>query len=126
MNKQSSNRTTTQSKHKNIMALSKKVIFLFMILFLNHLNVFSQNEAITGTITDLKTKETIVGATVMLEGTTTGVSSDLDGNFKISPLKPGSYNIIISYISCKRQVIQFFNIYEAKHSYCCHDVVIGF
>ncbi|HOY31290.1 MAG TPA: outer membrane beta-barrel protein [Bacteroidales bacterium] len=76
--------------------------------------VFSQNETITGTITDLKTRETIVGATVMIEGSTTGVSSDLDGNFKLGPLKPGNYTLVVSYISYKKQLIENIKVDKGK------------
>lgn len=93
-----------------------KNIILTIIFFTASLHVFSQNETITGTIRDIKTKETIVGVTVMIEGTTIGVSSDLEGNYKIGPLKPGLYNIIISYISYKKQLVPNVKVEKGKQT----------
>ena len=47
---------------------------------------FAQQKTITGTITD-ESGLPLPGATVVIENTTRGVSSDFDGNFSI-PLKP--------------------------------------
>ena len=41
---------------------------------------------ITGTVTD-STGEPLIGATVMISGTSTGTSADLDGNFSIDAKK---------------------------------------
>jgi TonB-dependent receptor len=79
---------------------------LFLFLLFNISRGFTQTESITGTITDKKTKETIVGASVVIQGTTTGAGSDLNGVYKISPIKPGIYTIVVSYISYKKQIIE--------------------
>lgn len=54
---------------------------MFMVQF-----GFAQQKTITGTITD-ESGLPLPGATVVIENTTRGVSSDFDGNFSI-PLKP--------------------------------------
>lgn len=61
--------------------------------------IHAQTGKIAGKIVDGKTGETLPGATVLIEGTTTGASSDFDGNFSISGLKPGKYNLVASYIT---------------------------
>jgi len=66
----------------------------------------SQTGVIKGNITDANTKELLIGATVVLQGTTNGAISDFDGNFKIEKVNPGSYNIVISYISYDNQIIR--------------------
>ena len=96
--------------------LKNITILLTSIFWLCQGAVFSQTEFITGTISDLKTKETIVGATVILEGTTTGISTDLDGNFKLGPLKPGNYTVVVSYISYKKQVIDNIKVEKGKQA----------
>lgn len=55
--------------------------------------VFSQNSGIKGKVIDEKTAETLPGSTVVIKGTTTGSSTDLDGAFSISNLIPGTYSI---------------------------------
>lgn len=59
----------------------------------------AQTGKIVGKIVDAKTGETLPGATVLIEGTTKGASSDFDGNFSLGGLQPGKYNIIASYIT---------------------------
>jgi len=46
-------------------------------------DITSQQTKITGTITDATTGEKLIGVNVVVEGTTTGVSSDLNGKFSI-------------------------------------------
>ncbi|MES2514210.1 MAG: carboxypeptidase-like regulatory domain-containing protein, partial [Bacteroidota bacterium] len=59
----------------------------------------AQTGKINGKIVDSKTGETLPGATVLIEGTTKGASSDFDGNFSLGGLQPGKYTIIASYIT---------------------------
>lgn len=76
-----------------------KKYILTTSLFL--LTVLSQAQTgkIVGKIVDSKTGETLPGATVLIEGTTKGVSSDFDGNFSLAGLQPGKYTLIASYIT---------------------------
>lgn len=61
--------------------------------------IHAQTGKIVGKIVDGKTGETLPGATVMIEGTTRGASSDFDGNYSLSGLQPGKYTIVASYIT---------------------------
>ena len=62
----------------------------------------AQNRTVSGTVTDIN-GEPIIGASVLLDGTTVGVVTDLDGKFSISA--PSDGTIIISYIGYKQQRI---------------------
>jgi len=53
---------------------------------------------ITGKITDGKTGEPLVGATVQLEGTSKGARTDFDGEFAIIGVPPDTYNLVYSAI----------------------------
>jgi iron complex outermembrane receptor protein len=59
---------------------------------------FSQNATLSGKITDNETKEALIGATVIVEKTTLGGITDLDGKFTIKNIAAGSYQIRIKYI----------------------------
>lgn len=61
----------------------KKLLLLSSLLF-TALLTFSQNKTITGKITDAKTKEPMVGATVLVKGTHFGTATDAQGNFSLS------------------------------------------
>jgi TonB-dependent receptor len=66
----------------------------------------SQTGVIKGTIIDANTNESLIGATVVIQGTAKGASSDFDGNFRIDNVKAGSYNLVISYISYDNQIVR--------------------
>lgn len=81
------------------------LIATVLVLVVSGIN-FAQTGSIKGVVTDKKTKETIIGASVVISGTTNGVSTDLNGNFTISNLKPGTYSLSLSYISYKSKTIE--------------------
>ena len=76
-----------------------------LLLFISTL-AFAQQTGIKGVVADKVSKETLVGATVLIQGTTTGSTTDLDGNYLIKGLAPGNYNLVVSYISYKTQIIE--------------------
>jgi len=53
---------------------------------------------ISGTVTDSKTKEPLVGVNVVLQGTTLGASTDIEGYYVILNVPPGTYTVKASYI----------------------------
>ena len=57
---------------------------------------------IMGKVTDASTGEGIPFANVMVEGTTTGAASDVEGNFVILNVPPGKYNVTASYIGYQK------------------------
>jgi TonB-dependent receptor len=59
--------------------------------------VFAQG-TIQGKVTSSEGEE-LIGATVLLKGTTTGAMVDIDGNFRIPNLAAGTYKVMCSYIS---------------------------
>lgn len=65
-----------------------------------------QTGVIKGIITDANTKESLIGATVVIQGTSKGASTDFDGNFRIDKVKVGSYNLVVSYISYDNQIVR--------------------
>jgi outer membrane receptor protein involved in Fe transport len=69
------------------------------------LTAFAQNGSIGGLVTDAVTKEPIVGASVLIQGTQTGSMTDFEGKFSIPNVKPGSYSIIVSFITYSTDTI---------------------
>lgn len=59
----------------------KKILFLFFAMFA--VAVYAQNGNITGMVKDAN-NEPLVGVSVVIKGTTTGVVTDLNGNFSLS------------------------------------------
>ncbi len=68
-------------------------------------SIFAQNGKITGVVVDAESGETLIGANVVIEGTLKGTQTDLDGKYTINNLEPGTYNVVVSYISFTKQTI---------------------
>lgn len=76
-----------------------KTTGLLILLFLNILTVSAQQTGrISGKVTDKKTGETLIGLTVKIQGTTKGVSTDVEGHYSIGGLAAGKYSLIFSYV----------------------------
>jgi hypothetical protein len=61
--------------------------------------LLAQTGALGGHITDAESSEPLIGAMVMLVGTTTGAVTDEEGYFHIEGLRPGAYSLLASYLS---------------------------
>lgn len=57
---------------------------------------------LTGSVTD-EQGEGLIGATVLLEGTTIGAITDLDGNYSIKNIPAGDYTVFYTYVGYTRQ-----------------------
>lgn len=68
--------------------------------------------AISGTVVDAETGETLIGVNVIIEGTTRGTSSNLDGAYSIRGLEPDTYTLIVSYVSFQKQTITGVEVKE--------------
>lgn len=67
---------------------------LFFLLLVGVLPLLgSAQGAIRGKITDGQTGESLIGANAFIEGTTKGAMADLDGNYSLDGLAPGTYNV---------------------------------
>ncbi len=71
-----------------------KKLFTF-ILLLAAVAGFSQS--IMGTVLDAETDEPLIGASVLLQGTTIGTITDVDGKFMLANVPEGNYTLQISY-----------------------------
>lgn len=78
----------------------QKRVFLVLLLLWFPVLVFAQG-TITGNITDMKNKP-IVGANVILEGTSLGAATDANGRYVISDVPKGEYVVVASVIGYKR------------------------
>ncbi len=76
----------------------KKIRILYFLLLLPMI-LFAQSREITGNVLD-EDKNPLPGASILIQGTTQGVSTDFDGNFAIA-VDVGATNLIISFIGYK-------------------------
>lgn len=88
------------------------LLTVFAILFFSFSvvsNSFAQSTqsnkgTIRGTIKDAANGEELIGATVVIVGTTTGSAADLDGKYNIS-VEAGTYDLQISFVSYQTKTI---------------------
>lgn len=85
--------------------MKTKLLLTILMLFLS-VQLFSQT-AISGKVTDPSTSEALIGAAVVLEGTTTGTTTDLDGKFSFSVNQNPPFNLVISFIGFEPQTVAF-------------------
>ena len=83
-------------KTKFCLSISTLIILSLQVLI-------AQQTTINGKITDSETGELIVGANVLVKGTSIGVTSDFDGNYSISA-NPNDV-LVYSYIGFERKEI---------------------
>lgn len=83
-----------------------KEIIISIFLLIQVVTLTAQTGTIRGTVSDTKTKEFLIGTTVVIKGTTTGSITDFDGNYIISKVEPGNYTLAISFISYDPQEFQ--------------------
>ena len=81
----------------------QKILSLCLVLLSGY--TFAQNGTISGTVTDAKTGETVVGANVVIQGTAVGMPTDIDGKFSIANLKPGTYSLSVTFVTYKAHLI---------------------
>lgn len=73
------------------------------LLFIGSQLLAQNTGFLTGTVKDKLTQETLIGATVKLEGTEFGAATDVEGNFRIAGIPPKSYNVTASYVGYTAQ-----------------------
>jgi outer membrane receptor for ferrienterochelin and colicins len=72
----------------------------FIVLLVTAINiaaVFGQN-TFKAVVKDSETKETLIGATAVVQGTTNGASADVNGMIEIKNIPDGKQTIVFSYI----------------------------
>lgn len=74
-----------------------------LLLISCHLNILAQGKIITGVILD-KTGETVIGASVLVKGTTNGTITDVDGNFTLNNVQENAV-LQVSFVGYKTQDI---------------------
>ncbi|MCX6335437.1 MAG: carboxypeptidase-like regulatory domain-containing protein [Bacteroidia bacterium] len=87
----------------------------FLIIFISaFLQLNGQTGIIEGSVSDKASSELLIGTTIMIEGTTTGTTSDVKGGFVLKNIKPGVYNLKVSYVSYNTSIIEKVKVEEGK------------
>ncbi|MBN2281968.1 MAG: TonB-dependent receptor [Candidatus Marinimicrobia bacterium] len=76
-----------------------KVILTILILLSS---LLASNGTIAGRVIDEGTQKPLIGVNVILEKTTLGAASDINGDFRIENVEPGNYNLSFHFMGYKK------------------------
>jgi TonB-dependent receptor len=90
------------------MKLFTFLLLLASLLVISNNSIVKAQEGsgkIQGTVTDASTGEALFGANVILEQTSYGAATDIDGIYHITNISPGTYQVSFTYIGYKSYIV---------------------
>ena len=78
------------------------LLFISLALFTFH-SAFAQNFVVKGTVVSHEDNEPLIGVTILQEGTTNGVVTDMDGNYSLEVKGASDATLVFSYIGYAAQ-----------------------
>lgn len=91
-----------------------KQVFLVLVLTISSIVVFAQKGSVRGNVKDGKTGETLIGASVYIDGTTIGTVTDFDGNYTLLNVPIGSVTVKCSFISYETSLKENITLKEGN------------
>ncbi|MGE4334248.1 MAG: carboxypeptidase-like regulatory domain-containing protein, partial [Macellibacteroides sp.] len=82
----------------------KKLTFLFLCLVLGIGLATAQTKEVSGTVISAEDAMPVIGASVIVKGTTTGTVTDYDGKFSLN-VPTSAKTLVISYIGMESQEV---------------------
>ncbi|MDD2646228.1 MAG: carboxypeptidase-like regulatory domain-containing protein, partial [Bacteroides sp.] len=76
--------------------MKRKLVMMLTCLLVSVGFAMAQTRTITGTVFSEEDGEPVVGASVLVEGTTTGTITDIDGNFTLSRVPAEAKHLKVS------------------------------
>lgn len=80
----------------------KKFYLLLVGVLMTLSTSFAQSGAVKGRIMDKETGEALIGASVLIKGTTQGATTDVNGDFVMQNVPVGKQTFVISYIGYEK------------------------
>jgi len=104
--------------------LPKKPFFIFItvLLFIQMQLIAGTTGKIVGTVKDANTGEALAGVNVIIDGTSMGAATDLDGTYYIIGIPPGEYTLIAMYISYRETMVAEVNVNIDKTTVIDYDL----
>ena len=98
------------------MILNKRVFCYILVYFINHSLTFSNQEkgSLSGVVTDEKNGQPLIGANVIISGTSIGSATDINGRYIIKNLDLGTIDLVVTYIGYKKKTVKGIDIYSLK------------
>lgn len=83
----------------------KPKIFFLWILMMPSMLLYAQQGSIKGRVFDAVNNEALPFVNIVIQGTATGTSTDIDGKYEIKNLKPGTYTIFATFVGYKNKIM---------------------
>ncbi len=96
--------------------MNLKKVFLLLCISVLTSTVYAQTGTIKGNVKDGKTNDYMIGATVMIQGTSKGTTTDLDGNFEILEIPAGIYNLLVTSVGYSDLLIEKVRVESGKET----------
>lgn len=80
-------------------------VILALITICVATGVEAQSGRIAGTVTDADDGGVLTGVNVVIQGTTQGATTNIDGNYRILNVRPGTYTLEFRYVGYQTQII---------------------
>jgi outer membrane receptor protein involved in Fe transport len=83
-------------------------LLAFLVFLLSSTALFAQTGVgkMSGKVLDADTKEPLIGANIILLNTNLGAATDIDGNYFILNITPGTYEVKVSYVGYAPKTVQ--------------------
>ncbi len=98
------------------MNISFKSILFLTTAFICSLSAAAQSGIVKGNIKDSKSGDAMIGATIVLDGTLSGTTTDIDGYFALTEITAGIYKVIISSIGYSNIIIENVRVETGKET----------
>ena len=89
----------------------------FIIIIVCFGSLSASTGKISGKITDSETSKPMIGVNILVKDIGTGSVSDIDGEYTISNIPPGTYTIEATYIGYSKIVLQNILVSQNRTSY---------
>ncbi|NDV83019.1 SusC/RagA family TonB-linked outer membrane protein [Bacteroides sp. 51] len=83
--------------------MKRKLMLFLTCLFISVGLATAQTQTVTGTVISEEDGQPVVGASVLVKGTTVGTITDIDGNFTLSNVPSSAKTLQVSYIGMQTQ-----------------------
>lgn len=107
----------------------KRLVFSFLITVLAFSQAIAQQRSISGVVKDA-TGETVIGASVVVKGTTIGTVTNVEGKFKLN-VPAAAKSLIISYVGMEKKEVPIGNgvidvVLKSNNQSLDEVVVVGY
>jgi hypothetical protein len=97
--------------------MMRKILLISLYTFIAFLHGFAQSGVIRGRVYNATSNESLPFTSIVIDGTTIGTTSDLNGNYKITGVIPGFVKLQASSVGYENYITEVFQVTNAKPAF---------